>query len=169
MKIISNAFLMLIIMTSFSQCSSAQKLQKEAPVKFGTAYYQHWVAGIQGGGSGINLFIQTEGFSKENIQLDSVYFRGKASKFEVKPNNPSLFIGRFSLKSNQKKDIIMSNKPKAEYGNELPELKTKIPFELKDNECVVSYKEGDKTKYFKIENLVEQPPQYYPSAPPRKH
>ena len=107
-------------MTSFSQCSSAQKLQKETPIKFGTSYYQHWVAGIQGGGSGINLFIETEGILKENIQLDSVYFRGMVAKFEVKPNYPTLYIGRFSLKANQKRDIIMSNKPKAEYGNKLP-------------------------------------------------
>ena len=168
MKLITNALLMLIIMTGFSQCSSAQKLQKEAPVKFGTAYYQHWVAGVQGGGSGINLFIETEGTLKENIQLDSVYFRGMVAKFQVKPNNPSLFIGRFSLKANQKRDIIMSSKPKAEYSNELPKLKTEIPFDLKDNECVVSYKEGDKMKYFKIENVVEKQPQYYPSAPPKK-
>ena len=168
MKLISNAFIMIIIMTSFSQCSSAQKLQKEAPVKIGTVYYQHWVAGIQGGGSGINLFIQTEGTLKDNIQLDSVYFRGNSAKFEVKPNNSTLFIGRFSLAANQKKDLIMSNKPKAEYGNELPKLKTKIPFELKENECVVSYKDGNKTKYFKIENVVGKQLQFYPSAPPRK-
>lgn len=155
-------------MTSFSQCSSAQKLQKEAPVKFENAYYQYWVAGIQGGGSGINLFIPIDGIMKENIRLDSVYFRGKASKLEFKPNNPSLFIGRFSSAANQKKDIIMSNKPNAEYGNEAPKMKAKIPFELKENECVVSYKEGVKTKYFKIENVVERQPLHYPDAPSKK-
>lgn len=154
-------------MTSFSQCSSAQKLQKEAPVVIGEAYFQKWVAGIKGGGSGINLFISTEDSSLENIELDSIYFRGKSSKLEFKPNNPSLFVGRFSTGRNQKKDIIMSDKPNAEYGNELPKIKSKFPFELKENECVVSYKEGNKTKYFKIINVVEKQPQYYPSAPPK--
>ncbi len=168
MKFFTNVFLMVLIMISFSQCSSAQKLQKEAPVKLGPAYYQYWVAGIQGGGSGINLFIQIEGTSKENIELDSIYFRGKVSKLEFKPNNPSLFIGRFSSRTNQKKDIIMSNKPNAEYGNELPKLKEKIPFDLKENECVVSYIEDDKIKYFQIENIVEKQPELYPSAPPKK-
>jgi len=168
MKLITNVFLMVIVMTSFSQCSSAQKLQKEAPVKLGTAYYQYWVAGIQGGGSGINLFIPTENPSLKNIHLDSVYFRGKVSKLEFKPNNPSLFIGRFTSLGNQRKDIIMSNKPNAEYGNELPKLKEKIPFDLKENECVVSYIEDDKIKYFQIENIVEKQPELYPSAPPKK-
>ncbi len=167
MKLITNAFLMVLIMISFSQCSSAQKLQKETPIKLQTTYYQHWVAGIKGGGSGINIFILTENSELKNIQLDSVYFRGKASKLEVKPNNPNLFIGRFLLTPKQKRDVIMSNKPKAEYGNELLKLKEKIPFELKENECVVSYKEESKIKYFKIKNVVEKQPQYYPSAPPK--
>ena len=169
MKLITNTFFLVLVITSFSQCSSAQKLQKEAPVVFGSTYYQHWVAGVQGGGSGINLFIPTEGISKETIELDSVYFRGKASKLEFKPNNPTLFIGRFATSGNQRKDVIMSNKPGAEYGNEVPKKTTEIPFELKENECVVSYKEGDKTKYFKIENLVKKQPMHFPSAPPRKH
>ena len=168
MKLITNTLLMVLVLTSFSQCSSAQKLQKEAPVKLGTVYYQHWVAGVQGGGSGFNLFIPTKGTSKESIQLDSVYFRGKVVKLEFKPNNPSLFIGRFSLRANQKKDIIMSNKQHAEYSNEAPNIIAKIPFELKENECVVSYKEDKTTKYFKIENVVEKQPQYYPSAPQKQ-
>lgn len=165
MKLIANIFLIILATISFSQCSSAQKLQKKAPVKFGEVYYQHWVAGIQGGGSGINLFISSEKSSLKNTKLDSVYFRGQGVKLEVKPNNPSLYIGRFSKKANQRKDVIMSNKKHAEYGNQAPNLKSVIPFELKENECVVSYKEDDKIKYFKILNVVEKKPLYYPSAP----
>ena len=169
MKLITNAFLLALVMTSFSQCSSAQKLQREAPVKIDNAYYQHWVAGVQGGGSGINLFIPTENASLKNILLDSVYFRGNVSRLEVKPNNPTLFIGRFSTRGNQKKDVIMSNEPGAEYGNEIPKKTTKVPFELQENECVVSYKEDDETKYFKIQGIIEKQPLHYPSAPPKKH
>ena len=169
MKLITNVFLMIIIMTSFSHCSSAQKLQKEAPVTIGKVYYQHWVAGIQSGGSGVNLFIPVKESLTEDVQLDSVFFKGKVSKLEVKPTNPNLFIGRFSTSGNQKKDIIMSDKPNAEYVNEGPKKKPKIPFELKENECVVSYIEANKTKYFKVENIIEKQPQLYPSAPPKKH
>lgn len=168
MKSVTNILLMVLIMVNFSNCSSAQKLQKESPVNVGKAYYQYWVAGVKGGGAGMNLFVEIDNSLNKPIQFDSIYFRGKVSKIEIKPNNKRLLIGRFSSKINQKKDIIMSNKPNAEYGNEMPKLKEKIPFNLKDDECVVSYKEGDKTKYFKIENIVEEKPNYFPSAPPKK-
>ncbi len=169
MKLITNVFLIVLILISFSQCSSAQKLQEEALVKFGKAYYQNWVAGVQGGGSGIDIFIPVEQeMPKEQIKLDSIYFRGNVSKLEMSPTNTSLFIGRFLSESNQKKDIIMSGNPNDEYGNEAPKLKVKIAFELKENECVVSYIEDNKVKYFKIENVVEKQTLYYPSVPPKK-
>ncbi len=154
-------------MTSFSQCSSAQKLQKEAPDSIGNAYFQKWVSGLKGGGSGINLYIPIEGNFNKTIELDSVYFRGKVTKLVVKPSNPSLYVGRFSSNRSHKGDVIMSDKPHAEYGNELPKYATKIPFELKDNECVVSFKDDNITKYFKIENVIEKQPLYYPKTKPK--
>src|SRR5690606_41772555 len=85
MKLIKSSIFsiaLLTIMTSFSQCSSSQKLQEKAPVTFGEVYFQRWNAGIQGGGSGINLFIPV---MDTNVVLDSVYFRGKSAKLETKP------------------------------------------------------------------------------------
>ena len=160
---------MVLIMVSFSNCSSAQKLQKDPPVTIKNAYYQNWVAGVKGGGSGINLFIEIDDYSKSDIQFDSIFFRGKMSKIETKPDNPNLLIGRFSLSTNQQEDIIMSNEPFAEYGNEIPKNKSKIPFELNANECVVSYKDKAKTKYFKLEKIKGIQALNYPSAPPKKH
>ena len=168
MKFLTNLILFSVVLTCFTQCSSAQKLEKETPFKIGSIYFQNWVAGIEGGGYGINIFISIEDFSQDKIELDSVYFRGKVSKFETKRNNLGLFIGRFSTPFNQKRDLIMSNKPNAEYGNEAPQANFKILFDLKDDECVISFKEGNKTKYFRVENVVEKRLLQYPSAPPKK-
>jgi len=150
---------MSFIMVSFSQCSSAQKLQKNAPTALGNVYCQSWIAGVQGGGAGINIFIPIEDTS---IVLDSVYFRGKAAKLATKPQNTKLFIGRFMSDFNKPDDMS------PEFGNkkDTPKVEEKIPFELKDNQCVVSYKDGDITKYFKVENVVEKASIPRPSAPP---
>jgi len=156
---------MLLVMASFSQCSSAQKLQDKAPITIGKAYCQSWIAGVEGGGAGLNIFIPV---IDNSIILDSVYFRGKAAKLEVKQEENILYVGRFPSDFNQKRDIIMSSDPKAEYGNEMPNISKKIPFELKNNECVISYKEGKTTKYFKVDNVVEKDLVPYPSAPPNK-
>ena len=146
--------LLSLVMTSFSQCSSAQKLQEKAPTSFGKVYCQSWVAGARGGGSGIDIYIPVSDYS---VKLDSVYFRGKKAKLTIQSDNNKVFVGRIKTDlNNEKQDIIMSGDSKKEYGNKLPELPEKIPFELEDNQCVVSYQEDDITKYFKIENVVEK-------------
>ena len=160
-KIISVTLLSFVIL-GFSQCSSVKKLQAEAPLTIGKVYYQKWVAGIQGGGSGLNIFIPAKDTS---IVLDSVYFRGKAVKLETKPQDKSIYIGRFISKFNQKHDIVMSSDSTAEYGNKLPIVDEHIPFELAPNECVVSYIDGNKIKYFKIDNVVEKESIHFPMAP----
>ena len=151
-------------MTSFSQCSSSKKLQKNAPEGIGQVYCQSWVAGVEGGGSGLNIFIPV---TTAELMLDSVYFRGKAAKLEFK-KEVMQFVGRYTSDFNKKKDIVMSEDPKEEYGNEMPAVEKPIPFKLEENECVISFTEGDKTKYFKITNVVEKQALAYPSAPPVK-
>lgn len=169
-KRISYLLAMLILMASFSQCSSAQKLQNEAPLTFGDVYCQKWVAGIQGGGSGVNLFIPTNLKTYDHQKLDSVYFRGQSAKLEIKESSSGLlYIGRFKSEFNQpKQDIVLSGDHKEEYTNQLPKKPIEIPFELKDDECVVSYRKDDKTLYFKISNIVQKAPLNYPSAPPNR-
>jgi hypothetical protein len=163
LKQTSFLIVMLILMASFSQCSTAQKLQKEAPTQFGDVYCQKWTAGIQGGGSGINLFIP---IADKSIQLDSAYFRGKSVKLEVKETKEGvIYIGRFKTEFNEPKEIIISSDPKQEYANKLPVKQEEIPFELKDDECVVSYIQEDKPMYYKISNVRQQEPLNYPMAP----
>ncbi len=158
----------VLIAIFFINCSTAQKLQSTAPVSLGDVYSQKWVAGVKGGGSGINLFIPISKKIPQNIQLDSVYFRGKAAKLEAIEGKTILYVARFENTFNQKNDIVMSNDTKEEYGNESPSLQVNIPFDLKDSEAVVSYKEANKTKYFKIGNITDKLPEHYPSAPQNK-
>lgn len=153
-------------MTSFSQCSSAKDLQKQAPLTFGDVYCQAWSGGVEAAGTGIDIYIPAS--KSDGVQLDSVYFRGKATKLEEKAFNGTVtYIGRFKSKPNASKDIIMSSDSKEEYKNTV-EVLEKIPFDLKDNECVVSYMENEAIKYFKIENVIEKPRVNYPSARPNK-
>ncbi|WP_299115520.1 hypothetical protein [uncultured Winogradskyella sp.] len=136
------------------------KLEKEAPTIFGEVYCQSWVAGVKGGGSGTNIFIET---LKDDIVLDSVYFRGKTSKLTTKPTNKQLFIGRFLSTSNTEKFNFKENTDdKAIDGNS--------PFELENNECVVSYIKDGKTRYYKLSNIIERQTDALPmSTPPIKN
>ena len=155
--------LLALIMTSFSQCSSVQKLQKKAPTNFGEVYCEEWVAGAFGAGSGINIYIPVADFS---IKLDSAYFREKATKLNIESDNDKVYIGRILTDLNtEKRDLLINSDSKKEYGNKPPELPKKIPFELNRNECVVSYIDNYVVKYFKIENVIDKPVTSYPMAP----
>ena len=86
MQLLKNAFFLLslcLIGFLVSKCSSAQKSQTNVPFQIGACYYQKWIAGVEGGGSGIDLYIPI--ISNGNItELDSVYFQGKGTKLEFK-------------------------------------------------------------------------------------
>jgi len=145
------SLLLLVLMASFFQCSSSKMLQKNLPFEIGKAYYQEST-------SGIHIFIPMKS-NPNNILLDSVYFKGKQIKLEHKDK---LFVGMFKTNRIEKRDIIMSNEPYAEYGNKVPNLTQKARFELKEHECMVSYKEDGTIKYFKIKNITSKETQVYP-------
>ncbi len=156
MKTFVNIVILIFVLFGFSQCGNSQKIVEDPPFVLGEVMAEDWVAGVKGGGSGTNLFIPVE--KGKEILLDSVYFRGKSVKLEkVQRDTYLVYIGRFKSEVNQKKDIILHKDPKKEVGNEPPKLKKKIPFQLKDDEAVVSYQQKKKTYYYKIEGIKEAP------------
>ena len=44
-------------------------------------------------------------------------------------------------------------------------MPNRIPFELNDDECVISYFVGNKTKYFKLKNIEERQSDKIPMSP----
>lgn len=162
MKLVKHILCLVIltfIMGSFSQCSSAQKLQKEAPTTFGEVYFQKWVSGMAQGPSGINIFIEIK---YANVQLDSVYFRGKGTKLDMVNSNKFLYVGKFVSKSTEIRDVIMHGDATQEFGNKAPEIPAKLPFELAPDECVISYSVNNKTKYFKLTDIKEKESKDHP-------
>ncbi len=155
------------VFLSFFNCKSAQEpllqFQTTAPIDFSEPYYNSWVAGIEGGGAGINVFLPTTKPSK--IIIDSLHFRGEKSAVETRDQ---LIIGRFKYTTTRKKDIIFSSDRRAEYGNTLPTQIDASPFTLSQNECVISYQVKNKRLYYKISNLKKGGSIAYPSAPPKK-
>ncbi|RSK41479.1 hypothetical protein [Mangrovimonas spongiae] len=161
MRIAASIFYFIVILG----CSSSKQLETKPPFTFGDVYYQAWVAGIQEGGSGVNVYIPIEDNPK-SIVLDSIYFRNQAVKLKKQIVDKTIYIGRFQ--SQNKQDLIMSSDLKDEYGNTLPKQIVKPPFPLTKNECIVSYQDKGKTKYYKIQDLIEKQPLHYPATPPNK-
>jgi hypothetical protein len=161
MKKIKRLFLIpisAIIIMSFSQCSSAQ-FDKKAPVTITDAFYKNWVGGIPGV-KGVLITIKAK-VPETDIIFDSIYFNNKMVKLKSQLQNDELILtGNFTV-SSKTDHIIMHADPKEEFGNKPPNISNKIPFELQDNEAVISYFIKSKKRYYKLSNIKKENTSYY--------
>jgi hypothetical protein len=160
---------LFVLTLSFSQCASTKKtieitktieLSKESSSE---VYYQNWVAGVRGGGSGTNLYISKS--VVENKELITAYFKGKEVVFDTLIKGSKMFIARFKGDANQIFDMEMNADAINEYGNKAVVEKTDFPFNLEPNDAVVSYLENNTLKYLKLINIPKKESLAYPSAP----
>jgi len=157
---IKSSILIVFVASLFMNCKGSKEIVFESKTSFTIEdiYFQKWVAGVKGGGSGINVHLTFQNLT-EKIELQTLYFRGNASPIYSNLNTPNRFIASFITKQNR--DIIMDGNTLKESQNTPPE---KIPFTLDDNDVVISFTENGTLKYFKVEDIKEKPMVAYPAA-----
>jgi len=144
------------ILLSFSFCCASKKnvktdLQDKHPFAVTNSTYKTWVGG-QPGVRGISIYITID---NSEIKLDSVFFRNMKTELNKEINSdPSVFVGSFML-PNTEKEFILDENPIKEYGNKVPSTTLIIPFELKEDEAVISYTFEGENIYYKISDLIE--------------
>lgn len=149
-KIIGIGFITLLSFTFFG--CGVSKAQNNHPFKVLEATYANSVF------EQIDLVLTTLKITTNNkeIQLDSVYFRNhKAPLKRVESDENFIFSGSFTT-STIPHDYILHSDPKQEFGNKPPVTVSKLPFELRDNEAIVSYFYKDKINYYKILEVKEE-------------
>lgn len=156
----------LAIVVLLCICMSCGSSKSDAPYSltektpFGISYgsFQEWVAGVQGGGSGVNLVIHFKEV-EQGVTFQEVYFRNQIS--EAKKPIPQRVEASFKGVVNR--EIIMD-------GNAVKEAvntpKAPFPFTLLRDEAVLKYVYNGKVFYSKLSPLIEEKPIAYPSAPP---
>ncbi|HEY9222293.1 MAG TPA: hypothetical protein VIO43_12040 [Lutibacter sp.] len=150
-KFIGTGLVILLSFAFFGCGASKVKAQNEAPFKVLEASYTNSV------GEQTDLIRTTIRITINNkdIQLDNVYFRNNSASLKrVDSIENSLFIGSFTT-SKTPHDLILHADPKEEFGNKPPVTASKLPFEIKENEAVVSYFYKDKINYYKILEVKE--------------
>lgn len=165
-KIISFGYLSLLLVIFYS-CGSGNttdsylSLEQYPPFTVAAGSYQPWVAGTPEGGSGMTVFIDFRTI-QEGVIFKELYFRGKKTTIVASPAVRVQYVGYF--KNEPKRDILMDSNPILEAANTPP---NKIPFQLNDDDAVLSYEFNGKTNYFKIENLEGKEPLAYPAGNPK--
>jgi len=156
MKNLKRAIYAIVFTIVFSftfQCASSKEVAKtfeyQPPFILNSVVFQEWYAGIKVGGTGINLFLPISDV-KGNIVFDEVYFRNLKAKLVKKEHNYTA-----TLKN-----------PSRQYSFKIAEKPGDYPFDLKDDECVLTYIQNGETKFYKILALKEVAGTYYENGAP---
>jgi hypothetical protein len=137
----------VIIATAlFSSCAGNKELQERAPANFGQAFYTTQ-------NDTLRLSIPVIAIQTNRISLDSVYFHGKVGKLNLDNSKPGVYYADFNI---AKLDLVMSSDPKDEFANKAPDISSKSPFKLENDQAVILYSQKDVTKYYKITDIVER-------------
>ena len=121
-----------------------------------SASYQIWVAGVRGGGSGINFNVEFKSELPSNIELKKVIFRGYEVPFDKQDN--------LHLQAMIK---TPGNQQKFEGDDSQIYTSPKNALTLADNEAILIFTKDGKEYQQKITNVIEKPSLEYPSAKPK--
>ncbi len=130
-------------------CASHQ-IEQQPPFKIISATYSNLENGIKT----ININYNSE----KNVAFDSIFYNNQKTKVSFKnQENGKMIFSQFKNNDLDKlQNLQMEGESKKEFGNKPTTKKEKIPFILKDNEAILSYKENGKIKYYKVENLIKK-------------
>ena len=145
--------LLIVVGTTLISCSSTETIVQENNL---STSYETWVAGVRGGGSGINFYVDLKTELSEEIELKKVIFRGYEVPFEKQDNLH--FIARIKTEGNQQKfdgdDSQILTSPK----NALV---------LAENEAILIFLKNGKEIRQTIKEVKQKPMLLYPSVKPK--
>ncbi len=147
---------LVMMLFSFSACVPQKKLVDDVPFELGKPTCYDWVGGRAESGRGTILQLPLVKDAMATPKLQQAYFRGKVADIKMeKTTDGWLAKANFRKNSGEKRDRVMHADPMKEVGNQPPMIKEKFPFELKDDECVISFLDGDTVRYFKVSNIKQ--------------
>ena len=130
------------------QCGSVN-FDKTTPFKIHSSTYYNSVTSLQNNANS-NIYIRYT--SKDNINFDSLYFRKNKIKVETKYIRGEKYVFGEFQKKKLVRDITLDANPIKELNNTIHKI-DKYPFDLEDDEAVLTYQLKGKTKYFKIKDI----------------
>jgi len=148
-------FFFLLFVFGFFACSSfKEKAFNSNLPEIQEVYYQKWVAGVQGGGSGINFHVVFNKPLLDEYELEKVWYDTHEEGFEKLSDTE--YIARIKTRKN---DFILDENYQNEYSNKAPN------FRMRTGEANLIFKFMDKEFIQNIKNIKERQKIAYPSMP----
>lgn len=144
--------LLFLFSVTVISCSSQKNVIQE-PIQ---TSYETWVAGVRGGGSGINFYVELKTELSKEIELKKVIFRGYEAPFEKQ--DALHFMARIKTEGNQQKFEGDNSQIYTSPKNALP---------LAENEAILIFVKNGKEIRQTIKDVKQKPMLEYPSAKPK--
>lgn len=131
------------------------KLLNGFPVEIKNAYFEGWVSGVRGGGSGTNFFIELSAPLPKEVFLKGVFFRdNKASLFPV---SETLYVARF----------VNNVDPEDNFAANYDTYRTAIhpvvsATSIRDDQALIEYVSNEEVLQYLISDVKEREPDFYP-------
>lgn len=158
--------IILFFSLSFYSCISSKKFTEISDNSIfqeaiQEVYYQKWVAGAKGGGSGINFYITFNKPLEKKYKLEKLHFLSYETVFDK--ISETEYIARIKTHLN---DLILDEYAEKEYGNEVPKLNS-----LKQDEALLYFYIPSRNKYVVrlAENVKEKAKLAYPAMKPQNN
>ena len=145
--------LYIFFATTLISCNTTETIVQENNL---STSYETWVAGVRGGGSGINFYVDLKTELSEEIELKKVIFRGYEVPFEKQ--DTLHFIARIKTDANQQKIEGDDTKNYTSPKNALT---------LAENEAILIFLKKGKEIRQTIKEVKEKPMLLYPSTKPK--
>ncbi len=143
---INKTIVFLIMITLISSCGRSKiKLESSPLVNINEAYFQKWVSGVRGGGSGLNIHLSIDNEDLDK-KLTGLYFKDKYTT--LKFNKPNVYTG--FIRTSKRVETNLDLPVKKENTTLEEDKKYKLLFSIKENEAVVVILVNKKKKYFII-------------------
>lgn len=149
-------FFLSISMLSCGRCKSdMRKLDEQTQIK--EIYSQSWVAGVRGGGAGIDVYVNLNTPFEDGLILEKIQFKTYEAPFD-KTSDLS-YVARINTGQNQLK-VINVEVTDAEEKTVTDESK----INLKDKQAILFFRKDGEEYSKTIENVEEREMIPYPSV-----
>lgn len=126
--------------------------------------FHKWVAGIEGGGSGIAMDFGWNALP-ENLVMKEAYFRNLWAPIQYGDQG---YIANFNDQQNMPKDMIMHGDATQEAVNTPPEPRKTFAVALTEQQVGIIYEENGQLVYTILNNPIEKPQVALPAAAPKE-
>jgi|GEM_PF-1333587 len=160
-RLIYNLAIVLFVLFG---CASHKEVDNKMPFSLGQVYAQRWIIEEHPEEIGYDVIIPIRSLSTSRVSLQKLYHRGEVVDLKIELRKMgAVAVAEYPMKTWQEEN------EDAEYGVQLISERTRdqkgleLPFSITQRQAILTYLEDGRIKYFKIEQIRQNPIRSYPS------